>query len=215
VIARGCLLGLLGVAAGFAAVGLGVDVGARHLATARVESSVGSAVPGAHGIHARIHSWPFLKVALNGRVDEIGVHVDRLVEKPVTFTDVNVKLTGIDLRVGKLATGARVTIGTIRSGRATAEVTPAALAAAMGEPVGVDAAGRLTGGKPGATPQPVVVKADQARHLFVAVPGVRVVALPLPGPDLLPCVPAVTNGGGLLNVSCTFDKVPTAFSPTS
>ena len=63
---RGCLVGLLGVVVGLGFIGEAADVTARHVATSKIESRIREAVPGASGVSVSIHSWPFLKVGVDG-----------------------------------------------------------------------------------------------------------------------------------------------------
>ena len=203
---KGCLFGMLGSLAGLVLVVLGVDVAARHYATARIESRVKSSVPAAQGVHARIHSFPFLKVVANGHIDEIGVHVNRLPEQPVTFTDVDVDVHTVRLPVGQLLTGGTVQITHLARGTITAWVTPADLTTALGVPISVDPTGQLT-----AAGRPLVLVVDNKGHrLVVGVPGFHLVVLPLPSARLLPCPPQVAMVTGKVELSCTFTQIPPA-----
>jgi hypothetical protein len=199
----------LGVVAGLALLGEVADVGARHLATSKVEQRIGQAVPESRGVRARIRSWPFLKVAVDGRVDEVGAHVARLVEPPLVFTDVDVDLRGVRLSVADMVTDARVNVTHIDRGRVTLTVTEANLVDAVaGIPVGGQALGPV-GGLLGRAQ----VSVDAAtRRLVIAVPGVTRLTLPLPGTDIVPCLPSVVQRPAALTLSCTFTRVPSAFT---
>src|SRR5579862_6388885 len=96
---RGCLFGLLGVAVGLAAVGEAADIGTRHLATSKIDQRISAAVPSSRGVHAWIHSFPFLQVAVNGHVDEVGARVASVTVHKVVFTDILVDLTGVRVSV--------------------------------------------------------------------------------------------------------------------
>ena len=207
--ARGCAVGLLGVVAGLALLGELADVGARHLATSKVEQRIAQAVPEARGVRARIRSWPFLKVAVDGRVDEMGAHVTRIVERPVVFSDVDVDLRGVQISVSDMVTNARFRVTHIERGTVTLKVTEADLAQAVaGAPVGGSALGPI-----GSLLTRAQVSVDaRSRRLVVAVPGVTSVTLPLPGPAILPCTPAVAQRPSHVTLSCSFTQVPAAFS---
>jgi hypothetical protein len=203
--ARGCLVGVLGVAAGLALLGQAADVGARHLATDKIETRARQVVPESSGVHAWIRSFPFLKVGINGHVDEIGLRAARVVEKPLVFTDVIVDLKGVRVSVSQVATSAQIDVTHVDRGTITMTVLETGLAQALP----ASAAGSLgTAALAGAK---VSVNAT-TRHLVVALPGVASVALPLPKADLLPCTPAVTQLADRITLSCTFTQVPSAFT---
>lgn len=204
---RGCLLGLLGAIVGLALVAALVDAGARHYATSRVENRIRADAPESRGVRARIHSWPFLQVAVNGRIPEIGAHVVRLVEKPLVFSDVDVDLRGVRIDQGTLGSQGRLVVTHIDSGNVTLTVTPSDLAVAAGIPVAL--AGAVTGPVPGR----VKIEVDGAkRQLVVDVAGVRRFAFGLPGVNMVPCIPNVTVTGAGITLACTFSRVPDALT---
>jgi hypothetical protein len=190
---------VLGVAAGLALLGEAADVGARHLATSKIEQRVGQVVPEASGVHAWIHSFPFLKVAVDGHVDEIGIRAARVVEKPLVFTDVAVDLRGVRVSVSQLATAAQVDVTHVDHGTISLTVTEADLERAI-----PGATGAVTGATVSVNPA--------TRRLVVAVPGAAAVTLPLPKADLLPCTPQVTQAGDRITLACEFTQVPSAFT---
>ena len=198
---------MFGVLVGLALVATLVDAGARHYATSRVEARIRTAAPESRGVTARIHSWPFLKVAVNGHVDEVGAHVVQLVEKPLVFSDVDVDLRGVRVDQGTLASEGRFVISHIDTGNVTMTVTAGDLAAAAGVPVSLaDAAA-------GVASRTVRIRVDAAkRQLVVDVLGVKSFAFALPGVNLLPCIPAVAMGVARLTLSCSFTGVPSAFA---
>jgi hypothetical protein len=210
--ARGCLVGLLGVVAGLALLGDLADVGTRHLATSKIEQRIGQSVPEASGVRARIRSWPFLKVAVDGHVDEIDAHVSKVLVKPLVFSDVGVELRGVRVSVADMVTDARVDVTHIARGTITLTVTEGDIERALVALV------------PGGVRPPsaavstnvlshVVVSVDPvARRLVLAAPGFAKVSLALPGADLLPCIPAVAQAAASITLSCTFDHVPSAFT---
>jgi hypothetical protein len=197
------------VVAGLALLGEVADVGARHLATSKVEQRIAQVVPEARGVRARIRSWPFLKVAVDGRVDEMGAHVTRIVERPLVFSDVDIDLRGVHISVSDMVTNARFRVTQIDRGTVTLTVTEGDLARAVaGVPVGGSALGPL-----GSLLTHAQVSVDaHARRLVVAVPGVTSVTLPLPGPAILPCAPVVVQRPAEVTLSCSFSQVPAAFS---
>lgn len=204
---RGCLLGLFGAIVGLALVAVLVDAGARHYATSRVENRIRASAPESRGVTARIHSWPFLQVAVNGHISEIGAHVVRLVEKPLVFSDVDVDLRGVSIDQGTLGSQGRLVVTHIDSGNVTLTVTPSDLAVAAGVPVA------LSGAVTGAAPGHVKIAVDGAkRELVVDVSGVRRFAFALPGVNVVPCVPNVSVTGVGITLACTFTRVPDALT---
>jgi hypothetical protein len=201
--ARGCLFGVLGIAVGLSMVGDAVDIGARHVATSRIEQRISVAVPESSGAHAWIHSFPFLQVVVNGNVDEVGARVARVVERPLVFTDVVVDLHHVRISVSDLLSNGRVVVTRIGLGTITLDITEASLEQAL---PGFRQVAPLLIGR-------VVISVDAAaRRLRFEAPGRPAVTLPLPGTNLLPCLPAVAQSGGDIRLSCTFTKVPAAFT---
>ena len=210
--ARGCLFGVLGVVAGLALLGELADVGARHLATSKVEQRISQAVPRANGVHVRIRSFPFLKVAVDGRIDEIDAHVSRIEVSPVAYTDVAVELRGVQVSVSDMVTDARIDVTHIDRGTVSVTMTESALFRALaGAPAGGSALGPV-----GSVLDRAALSVDgQSRQLMVAIPGVAGVGLPLPGSAILPCTPALTRAPAAVTLSCTFHNVPAAFTSIS
>ena len=195
---RGCLVGLLGVAVGFAVVGDVADVGARHLATSKVEQRVRQVVPHTTGVHGRIESFPFLRVGLNGHIDEIGVRVDKLTSARVVYSHIVVDLKGARVSIGNMVT-LRVNVTEITQGTVSFTLASSDLAAA--------APSVAASGAP-----PTTAAVDGPLRLLVLDPSsAHPVVLPLPPASLVPCVPGVAPGPAGLTFGCSFTTVPTAF----
>lgn len=205
--ARGCLLGLLGVVVGLALVGAVVDAGARHYATSRIEKRIVAVAPESRGVKARIHSSPFLQIALNGHIDEVGAHIAQLAEKPLRFSDVDVDVRGVQIDQGRLASEGKIVITHIDSGRITLAVTAADFSAAIGLPVSLGDA--VIGAASGRVKVSV---ASATRQLVIDVVGVHRFALQLPAPSVLPCVPVVMLAPDRLTLSCALTRVPDALT---
>jgi len=202
---RGCLVGLLGVLVGLVFVGEAADITARHVATSKLESRIRQAVPGASGVSVSIRSWPFLKVAVDGHIDDIGAHVSRVEEDSVTFSDVVVELRGVRVSVSDLVTDAGVNVTEIVNGDVSLTITDDALAHALRLPAGA----APTVGQVAA----LAVTVDAAkRELVVGLPGVPLAHLSLPSTAILPCVPLVAREQAAFSLSCAFDGVPAAFT---
>lgn len=200
---------MLGVVAGLAVLGSAADVGARHVATSKIEQRVKQRVPEASQVRARIRSWPFLKVVGDGAVDEVGVTATRVVEKPLVFTDVAVDLRSVRISVTDLVTSGSVTVTRIGRGTVSLAVTEQSLEQAVlaREPRARSVLGTapLLGR--------VALSVDAAhRQLVVTARGVGTLSLPLPGTSILPCTPAVAQTAGYVGLSCTFTRVPTALA---
>src|SRR5215469_1952092 len=99
-------MGALGVVLGLAVVADAADVGARHMATGKVEQRIRQVVPHTSGVHGRIRSFPFLGAAVNGRVSEVSATIDQL----APYTDVNVALHGARVSIGNMVTALRVDV---------------------------------------------------------------------------------------------------------
>ena len=206
---KGCLFGILGVLVALGLIGNVADVGARHYATSRIEAQIQTSVPGAHGVHGRIHSWPFLKVAVNGHVDEIGAHLDRVIVAPMVFSDVDVDVKGLRIDAQRLLSSGKLTVTHIAQGTIQLSVLDTDVSAALGVPVTIGS-GQMTalGGAVRAT-----LAVDTAsRQLVIDVPRVRRFAFALPGVKLLPCLPAVALVPGRVTLSCQFDHIPDALT---
>jgi hypothetical protein len=199
VILRGCLVGALGVVTGLALVAGAADIGARHLATGKVEERIRQAVPQASGVHGRIRSWPFLAAGVNGRVSEIDARVDRLSVAPVVYTDLTVALHGARVSIANMVTSLRVDV--TRIDRGTVSFTLADSYLDQVDP-GVAAAARR-----------VSVDAKR-RALVVGGPTGLPVLVALPGPSLVPCVPGAAPGPAGVTLGCSFTTVPAAFTTT-
>lgn len=198
-ILRGCLIGALGVVAGLAVVGGAADVGARHLATGKVEQRIRQAVPEASGVHGRIRSWPFLAAGVDGRVSEIDARVDRLKVAPVVYTDLRVALHGARVSISNMVTALRVDVTRIDRGTVSFTIGDSYLA-------------RVTPGVP-AGARRVSVDATR-RALLVGGPSGLPVVVALPGPSLVPCVPGAATGPTGVTLRCSFTTVPGAFATT-
>ena len=204
------LAGLIGVLAALALLAEGGDIGARHYATSKIDERIIALVPDTKGVHSWIHGWPFLQVAVDGEVDEIGATAASLVVAPLQFVDIRVVLDGVRIDRSELISGGKVEVTSIGSGSIAFSVTDASLVRAfLQELPGAEAAvGRIPSDLSG-----VHITVDQAsRRLVVTVAGVPALELPLPPSNLLPCTPGVALVGDSVRLSCQFSRVPTAFS---
>jgi hypothetical protein len=192
VIVRGCLVGALGVVVGLALVADAGDVGARHLATGKVEQRIRQVVAHTSGVHGRIRSFPFLRVAVNGQVSEVGATIDQL----APFNDLTVDLRGARVSIGNMVTSLRVDVTRIAHGTATFRLSDAALQKAA----------------PTVVPSGLRVAVDGLhRVLVVTTPTGHVVLVALPPASLVPCVPGMVAAADGYSFGCSFGTVPSAF----
>lgn len=206
-IRRGCLFALLGIFGGLGMLFEAADIGARHYATTKIEQRIRLSVPEAQGVKAHIHGWPFLKVGVNGRVDDVGANITRVVEKGLSFTQVTIELHGLKIDQAKLVSENKVVVQSIRTGTMTASITAGDLGSALGLPLTASGTGFTLRGAPVRTTINAATRAIQ-----ISAAGMASVSLPLPGPNLLPCVPTIAYKGDTVVLSCTFKQVPSAFT---
>jgi FlaG/FlaF family flagellin (archaellin) len=195
VIVRGCLMGALGVVVGLAAVADAADIGARHLATHKVEQRIRQVVPHTAGVHGRIRSFPFLRAGVNGHVSDVSATIDHL----APYTDVSVDLHGAHVSIGTMVTALRIDVTQISQGAVTFHLTAADLQKAA----------------PSAAPAPARVAVDGLHRVLVVTPqsGAAVVVA-LPPASVVPCVPTVQPVADGYTLACSFRTVPSAFRTT-
>ncbi len=191
-ILRGCLVAALGVVVGLAAVADAADIGARHLATGKVEQRIRQVVAHTSGVHGRIRSFPFLKAAVGGHVDEIGATIDAL----PPYTDLTVDLHGARVSISNMVTALRLDVTKVQHGTATFNLTDADLGKAA----------------PTVVPSQARVAVDGLHRVLVVTPPTgRAAVVPLPPASLVPCVPGVAAVAGGYTFGCSFGTVPSAF----
>ncbi|MHB8467574.1 MAG: LmeA family phospholipid-binding protein [Acidimicrobiales bacterium] len=203
---RGCLRAMLILVVGLGVLGNIGDVAARHWATSKVEQRVRAVVPNAQGVHAHIRSWPFLKVVVTGRIDEMGGRIDRVTVNRLAFSDVEVEIHGLKVEVSPLISHGKVVVDHINSGSVSVSITAADLGKALGLPVSAGAAAFAVNGVPIA-----VSVRTSSRQVVIAGAGAVFTYL-LPDASLLPCLPSATFAHGVVTLSCVFDHVPSAFT---
>ena len=190
-IVRGCLMGALGVVVGLAAVADVSDIGARHLATHKVEQRIRQVVPHTAGVHGRIRSFPFLAAAVDGRVSEVSATIDQL----APYTHVSVDLHHARISIGTMVTALRIDVTRISSGEVSFDLTDADLQKAA----------------PSAAPGSRVAVDGLHRKLVVTPPSGHAVLVDLPPVSLVPCVPALQPVTAGYTLGCSFRTAPLAF----
>ena len=203
---RGCITGIVILAVGLGGLGDVTDVVARHWTTSQIEKRIRATVPQAQGVHAHIRSFPFLKVLVNGHVDEMGGHIDHLTVARLTFDDIDVEIHGLRIKQGDLISNRKVVVTHIDTGTVSATLTAASLTQAFGVPVGVAANSLVASGVA------VGVSVRSSRQVVITVAGIGARSFPLPDASLLPCLPSVAFAHQAMVLSCSFDHVPSAFT---
>jgi hypothetical protein len=207
----GCLGTLVPVVAVVAGLLVAGDIGARRYATGQLSDRVSAGVPDASGVHARIHSFPFVGRVLLGRsIDDVGVHIDRLTgRRGVVFSDLDVDLRGVTVDRHALVNQRKVKLARIKRGTVTFALTQQAISDALGRPTEVSSGGVLVTGLGGRQVRGTVTVAPN-RGLVLSIVPLPPLGVPLPTLRVLPCLPSVTLAAGRVDFSCTFTTVPAA-----
>jgi hypothetical protein len=207
----GCLLPVLTTLAVVVGLLVAGDIFARRWATIQLTDRIAAAVPEGTGVQARIKSFPFVpRLLLNGHVDEVGAHIDRLASvHGIAFTDLDIDLQGVVLDSHELTGNRHVKVDHISQGTVSVWLTQDALTAAVGRPVRVAGGGAFVRVL-GTREAQATLTVDQ-HTLALRVAGLPALVLPLPNLKLIPCLPALTFAEGRVGLSCTFTQVPDAF----
>lgn len=197
------VLGLLGAVLAVA------DSLAREAAEAELERRLTAQVPGAAGVDAEIEAFAFLpRLALTGRIPAVRARVATLAAGPLRLADADVSLRGVRLDRRALLRRREVQLRAVDSGTASVVLDEAAVSAALGLPVEIDASGRVRVSFRGRTVTAPVAVADDGR-IVVDLPG-PLPALPLTAGalPLLPCTPRAVPEPGRVRLSCAVTQVP-------
>lgn len=199
----------LAVVAGLLVAG---DVAAKRYAAGQLSDRISASVPGATGVHSRIHSFPFLgRLLVNGRIPEVGTHIDQLdVAAGLSFSNLDVDLRNVNLDPHAMFTNRQVRLRSVDRGTFSVDLTALALTNALGRQVHISGGAMLVTVLGNANVRANV--AITATHrLEVRVAGLPALDIPLPSAKLLPCAPQITVITGGLNLGCTFTSIPPAF----
>lgn len=207
-IGKGCLITVVVVVGGGGALANVGDIAARHWATSQVEKRIRATVPNAQGVRAHIRSWPFVKVAVTGHVDEMGARIDRVTVSSLTFSSVDVEIHSLKIKTQPLVAHGKVVVNSIHNGTIAASITASALTSALGVPVSVGSTGFVVRGVP-------VSVSIRSRSVVVTAAGIGVQSFALPALSLLPCAPSVAFSNQAAVLSCSFDHVPSAFTASA
>jgi len=208
----GCLGTLVPVVVVIAGLLVAGDVAAKRYATGQLSDRISASVPGATGVHSRIHSFPFLgRLVFNGDVPEVGTHIDQLdVAAGLSFSNLDVDLRAVNLDPHAMFSNRQLRIRHIGRGTFSVDLTAQALTNALGRQV------RISGGAIlvtvlGSTAVRATVAISPTHRLDVRVAGLPALEVPLPSAKLLPCGPHITVVATGLNLGCTFTSIPPAF----
>lgn len=205
----GTLVPVLVVVAGLLVAG---DVAAKRYAAGQLSDRISAAVPGATGVHSRIHSFPFLgRLVFNGDIPEVGTHIDQLnVAAGLSFSNLDLDLRTVELDAHAMFTNRQVRVRRVGRGSFSVDLTAEALTGALGRHVQVSG-GALLVTVLGSTAAHANVAISTAHRLEVRVAGLPALEIPLPSAKLLPCLPQITVIAAGLNLGCTFTSIPPAF----
>ena len=204
---RGCLRVVIIVVLGLGIVGDVGDVVARHWATSKIEQRIRAVAPDAQGVHAHIRSWPFVKVAVTGHVDEMGARIDQVTVQGLTFSNTDVEIHGLKVKQQQLVAHGKVVVEHISSGTVVTSITASSLSKVLGVPVTVGSSGFLVAGLP-----VTVSIRSSTRTVVITATGASATTVPLPALSLLPCTPTVAFAHQAATLSCSFTQVPSAFT---
>ncbi|MBA3267411.1 MAG: LmeA family phospholipid-binding protein [Acidimicrobiia bacterium] len=190
---------------------VGADLAVRRAVEVQLENRIRDEVAQAQGAppqrtRVRIASFPFLLLLLaTGEVSEMTASVSDVEVSGLRIADIGLDLQDVHIDRRRLL-GGKVELEGIRLGQATAEVTQTALREALGGLPVVLGAGTIGVTVGGVTASVSARVTDGVLRLSAA--GVRLPAITLPTLPLLPCVTQATAEVGLLQLSCTIDRVP-------
>lgn len=205
----GTLVPVLLVVAGLLVAG---DVAAKRYAAGQLSDRITAAVPGATGVHSRIHSFPFLgRLVFNGDIPDIGTHIDQLnVAAGLSFNNLDVDLHRVALDRHTMFSNRQLKVRTVGRGAFSVDLTAQSLTNAFGREVRVSGGAILVTVLGNASVR-ATVAISPAHRLEVHVTGLPTLDVPLPSAKLLPCVPKITVIAAGLNLACAFTSIPPAF----
>jgi hypothetical protein len=196
------VLGVIVVALG------GGDLVARHWAEGQLAGRIETSLPGSHAT-VRISSFPFVgRLAASGSVHRITAHVDRVSKVGLTFAFVDVEVDGVKLDRTSLLRDRKVHLQGISRGVVRAEITDAALSAALGGvPLQLgDNSAQVTVN--GVRLQVAVSVKDN--KLLLQAAGIGALSVSIPKLSILPCAASATVRPGRIDVSCEIHEIPPA-----
>ena len=196
------LLGALAIVAILLAVG---DVAARHWTEGELARRIEARVPGSHAT-VHVTSFPFLgRLAVSGSVPKITAHIDKVANTSLPFAFFDFEVDGVKVDRNTLIQDQKVKLQSISRGEVRAEITEAALSAALGQPV------RLGNGEVQVVRQGVSIAAKVAMvNNRLVLSGPLSLGVAIPKLPILPCAATVTVRPGRLDVACEVHEIPPA-----
>jgi hypothetical protein len=188
----------------------GGDVVARHWAESQLASRIEASLPGSHAT-VHISSFPFVgRLAAAGSVSKITAHVDKVqrADLPLTLAFVDLEVEGVKLDRNALWQDQKVKLRRISRGTVRAEITDAAVSAALG---GVPV--QFGNGTVEVVAAGLHVRATasiQNNKLVLAAAGIGALAVTIPKLSVLPCAASATVRPGRVDVSCEIHEIPQA-----
>lgn len=197
----------------FVALLIGVDVATRTFVQAAVNTRAEAEAPRGSKASATIGAFPFLPPLLfAGRVSHVGVHLENLPARVLTFAEVDIDLHGVRVDRGRLFTDFKARLTRIDHGAVSVVITQQALGEALRLPVRMEP-GRLSVTVAGRSIE-VTPGVDAQGRLTLRGAGLpRPFTLAALETDYVPCVDektTLTVLAGRMRLSCVIDEVPPA-----
>ena len=174
-----------------------VDVGARQVAEAQIETTAERKAPESDP-RAAVRSFPFVpRLLISGSVPEVRVNLDRVRRGAVEFAGIRIVLHGVHVNRDALVSNQRVELERIDSGTVSADLRVPTLASVLQrqEVRTLQARGglsaRLRKGR-------LVIVAGAAEVFSVAVPRT----------PLVPCEGDARLTGAGIHVTCRLEEIP-------
>ena len=192
------------------AVLVGIDLLARNIAEQQVVNQVKSDMPDGTHVSASIPAWPFVpRILFWGSVPKVTVKATGIAGKPLSLSEVDVSVTGVEINRRHLINNQRVDLVAIDKGTVVALVTQNALSDVLHIPVQI-ANGRVTVVVNGQTLTVVPTIDKNDNIVLTSVGGGPVRTVGLGTANLVPCAGKLAVEDAKLRVSCTFEHIPDA-----
>ena len=186
------------------------DYTARGFVESKVNERAKQEAPAGATVSASIGSFPFVpRLLLSTEVSHVGVHLENLAARVITFAQVDIDLHGVQLDRSRLFGDRKVRIVAIDKGTIEATLTQEALSDALHVPVTI-ASGVVNVKVLGAS-IPVTPGVNSNGALTLKGPGLsRSFTLAIPKTDYIPCLGDITVLAGRIRFGCEINDVPPA-----
>ncbi len=192
-----------------ALLGVG-DYSARAFAQSKVNERAQQEAPPGSTASATVGGFPFLpRLLLSSKVSHVGVHVENVSAKVITFAAVDLDLSGVKLDRNRLLNDRKARIISIDHGTVAAVITQEALSEALRVPVTI-ANGQMSVTVLG---KPIAVTPGVSNNGRLTLTGTGIASaftLAIPATDYMPCISDVTVLAARIRLSCEIDEIPPA-----